>query len=138
MEELSLHMGLQAGTQYTIGYTEQRGRGHLSVVGLALSPELIHALYDHIEVILPSRSLTPQISTALFQRDQEFYLIAVNNGDEAKIAEVVLTTDFSESPWWRVRDLVNNQEWTLDLRASKRLTFPVQRKDGVILQLRGA
>jgi hypothetical protein len=34
-EELSLQMGLQAGMPYTIGYTEPRGRGYLTVIGLA-------------------------------------------------------------------------------------------------------
>jgi hypothetical protein len=84
---------------------------------------------------IPSRSLTPQISTALYRRGQEFYLLAVNHGDEGKTAEVQLTADFSEAPCWRVRNLMNNQEWTLDLRASNRVTFPVPRKDGVLLQL---
>src|SRR5688572_7682230 len=94
MEELSLQMGLQAGIQYTIGYTEQRGRGHLTLIGLTPSPELILALYDHLDVSIPSRSLTPQISTALFRRDQEIYLLAVNYGNEGKTTEVQLTVDF--------------------------------------------
>jgi hypothetical protein len=138
MEELSLQMGLQAGIQYTIGYTEQRGRGHLTLIGLTPSPELILALYDHLDVSIPSRSLTPQISTALFRRDQEIYLLAVNYGNEGKTTEVQLTVDFSDAPCWRARDLINDQEWTIDLRASNRVTFPVPRKDGVILQIRGA
>ena len=138
MEELSLQMGLQAGIQYRIGYTEQRGRGHLTLIGLTPSPELILALYDYLDVSIPSRSLTPQISTALFRRDQEFYLIAVNYGNEGKTTEVQLTVDFSDAPCWRARDLINDQEWTIDLRASNRVIFPVPRKDGVILQIRGA
>jgi hypothetical protein len=138
MEELSLQMSLQAGTQYTIGYTEQRGQGRLTVIGLAPSPELIRALYDHFDVNVPSRALTPQISTALYRRDQEFFLLAVNYGNEDKTAEVQLTADFAEIPCWRVRNLVDNQEWTLDLRGSNRVTFSVPRKDGVILQLGGA
>jgi hypothetical protein len=116
-------------------YTEQRGRDHLTVIGLAPFPELIRALYDHVDVDIPSRSLTPQISTALFLRDEEFYLIAVNSGEEAKIAEVTLTTDFLGSPCWHVRNVLDNQEWTIDLRVSNHVTFPVPRKDGVILQL---
>jgi hypothetical protein len=138
MEELSLQMGLQAGTQYTIGYTEQRGRGRLTVIGIPPSPELIRALNDHFGVNIPSRSLTPQISTALYRRGQEIFLIAVNYGDEGKTAEVQLSTDSLEFPCWRVRNLMNNEEWTLDLRASNRLTFPVPREDGVILQLGGS
>ena len=136
-EELSLHMGLQAGAQYTIGYTESRGRGCLTMLGLAPSPELLLVLYDHLNIHLPSRSLTPQISTALFHRDQDFYLFAVNYGNEAKVAEVVLEDPLPEIPCWNVRNLVSGQQWTVDLRESGRLTFSVPRKDGTILYLQG-
>jgi hypothetical protein len=138
MEELSLQMSLQAGTQYTIGYTEPRGRGHLTVLGLTPSRELLLALYDHLDVSIPSRSLTPGMSTALFRRDQEYYLLAVNYGEEATIADVILAEDFSQGSCWRARDLVSHQDWTVNLRESRRLTFPVPRKDGVILQLGAA
>ena len=87
---------------------------------------------------IPSHSLAPQISTALFRREQEFYLLAINDGNEDKVTEVVLTEDFSEFPCWRGRNLVSHQEWTINLRESSRLIFPVPRKDGVILQLQGA
>ena len=130
-------MGLQTGTRYTIGYTESRGRGRLSLIGLTPSPELLLALYDHLGFNIPSRSFTPQISTAFFRRDQEFYLLAVNDGNEDKTAEVVLTEDFPNVPCWRARNLVSNHEWTINLRESSHLTFPVPRKDGVILQLQG-
>src|SRR5688572_3825259 len=66
-EELSLQMGLQAGAQYTIGYTERRGKGLLTVIGLAPSAGLLLALQDYLHLRLPGRSLTPQISTALFR-----------------------------------------------------------------------
>jgi hypothetical protein len=137
-EELSLQMGLQAGTQYTIGYTEAHGRGCLTVIGLSPSPELLLALYEHLNVRLPSHSLTSRVSTALFRRDQEFYLIAVNNGDEDKIAEVELDRDLWEMPSWQARNLVSGQKWAVNLHESGRLTFPVPRKDGIILQLKGA
>ncbi|HEY3475980.1 MAG TPA: hypothetical protein VGK56_15315, partial [Anaerolineales bacterium] len=137
MEELSLQMSLQAGAQYTIGYTEQRGHGRLTVIGLTPSPELLLAVYDHLAVSIPSRSVTPQVSTALFRRGQEFYLFAVNSGNEDKIAEVILNGDLSNVPCWHARNLVTHQEWMVDLRGSSRLTLPVPRKDGVILHLRG-
>jgi hypothetical protein len=137
MEELSLQMGLQAGAQYTIGYTEERGRGCLTVIGLSPSAELLLALYEHLNMRLPGRSLTPQISTALFRRDRQLYLIAVNNGDEDKVADVVLDRDLLKVPRWKVRNLVSGQDWTANLKESNHLTFPVPRKDGVILQLQG-
>jgi hypothetical protein len=136
-EELALQMGLQAGTQYTVGYTVPRGRGHLTVIGLTPSPTLMLALFEYLDVKVPCRSFTPQVSTALFQRGTEFYLLSVNHGNEAKIAGVELNGIFPEIPCWQVRDLVSQQEWTVDLRGSGPLTFPVPRKEGVILHLRG-
>ena len=137
MEELSLQMSLQSGTEYTVGYTEPRGAGHLTVIGLTPSPGLFITLYDHLNASIPSRSLIPQVSTALFRRGPDFYLFAVNSGDEAKIAEVVLTSDLSPTPCWRARNLVSDEEWTVDFRETSRVTFPIGRKDGVILHLQG-
>jgi hypothetical protein len=135
MEELSLQMGLQAGEQYTIGYTEERGHGCLTMIGLSPSPELLLALYEHLKVSLPSHSLTPQVSTALFRRNGEFYLVAVNNGNEDKMTDVMLDKNLLEMPSWKARNLANGREWTINLH--DHLTFPAPRKDGVILQLQG-
>jgi hypothetical protein len=137
MEELSLQMSLQAGAQYTIGYTEQRGRGRLTVIGLTPSPELLLAIYAYLAVRIPSRSVAPQVSTALFRRGQEFYLFAVNAGNEDKTADVHLTADFSAFPCWHVRNLVTREELMADVPGAGRLTLPVPRKDGVILHIEG-
>jgi hypothetical protein len=138
MEELSLQMSLQAGTKYTIGYTEERGRGCLTIIGLSPSPELLLALHEHLHVRLPSRSLAPKVSTALFRRDHELYLVAVNVGNEDKIADIVLDGSLPELPGWRARNLITGQEWIVNLHDSDHLIFPVPRKDGVIVQLQGA
>ena len=137
-EELSLQMGLQAGTKYTIGYTEPRGRGYITVIGLAPSSELLLGILRHLDVHIPCRSLSSQISTALFRRGQAFYLIAVNHGNEDNVAEVALGENIEKISGWQARNLVTQQEWTVDLRESGRLIFPVPRKDGVIIHLQGA
>jgi hypothetical protein len=94
-------------------------------------------LHEYLNVPIPSRSLTPQISTALFHRDRDLYLIAVNNGNEDKVAEVTLDGDFLDSPRWQAHDLVSGKEWTVNLSEFRRLTFPLPRKDGTILHLQG-
>jgi beta-galactosidase len=137
-EELSLQMGLQAGAQYTVGYTERRGKGCLTVLGLQPSAQLVLALKDHLNLSVPARSQTPQVSTSLFRGAGEYYLIAINSGDEKKVAEVLLADNIVRSPGWEVQNLVNGKEWTHNPRVSERLTFPLPRKDGVILRLRGA
>ena len=135
MEELSLQMGLQAGAQYTIGYTAERGRGSLTILGLSPSADLLLALHENLSLHAPTRSLTPHISTALFRRDQEFYLIAVNNGEQTTIADVILDHNLLKKSHWKVCNLVSRQEWTIDLHENGHLIFPVSRKDGVILHL---
>lgn len=135
-EELALQMGLQAGTQYTIGYTEQRGRGYLTVIGLAPSPELLRILHDHLHVNIPSRAITSDVSTALFARNQELYLFAVNNGKEDKVTEVLLAGDFLDIPCWQARNLISGREWIVNLRDSSRLILQLPRKDGTIVHLR--
>lgn len=69
-------------------------------------------------------------------RDQEFYLLAVNYGIEDKFAEVALNGNFEQSPCWQARDLLSGQQWTVNLRESSQLSFPLPRKDGVILHLK--
>jgi hypothetical protein len=138
MEELSLQMSLQAGAQYTIGYTEERGHGCITVIGLSPSPELMLALYEHLNISLQSRSLSPHVSTALFHRGAELYLLAVNNGEEDQIADVVLDRGLRESPSWQVRDLVSGREWTVSPGESSHVIFPIARKDGIVLRLQGA
>jgi hypothetical protein len=135
-EELSLQMGLQTGTQYIIGYHEARGKGHLTVIGLAPSPALLLALKDQLKIHLPSRALTPQVSTALFQKGPDFYLMAVNEGNEAKVAEVVLGSGLAKTPSWQITDLVGGKEWTTNLGEGGRLIFSLPRKDGLILHLK--
>ena len=137
MEELSLQMGLQAGTQYKIGYTEQRGLGFLTVIGLSASPELLLALHEYLKLRPLARSLTAQISTGLFHRGRELFIVAVNNGDEDKVADVVLESNLLQSPHWSTRDLISGREWIVVLNEDCHLTFSIPRKDGVILQVQG-
>lgn len=135
-EELSLQMGLQAGTQYTIGYTERRGKGQMTVIGLVPTPGLVLALADFLSLRLPGRSLTPQVSTAFYHRAGEYYLFAVNYGNEDKTAEVILLDEeFMMFPSLQAQNLINGQEWTIDLRESGHLTFLLPRKDGAVIKL---
>lgn len=135
-EELSLQMGLQVGTQYTVGYTEQRGKGCLSVIGLAPSVELVLALQEILPLTIPARSLTPRVSSALFQRGQERYVFTVNHGEEHQIAHIALDQASLGSPCWQAEDLLSRETWTLDLRTGDRLAIPLARKDGTVIQLR--
>ncbi|MBK8033043.1 MAG: beta-galactosidase [Chloroflexi bacterium] len=128
-EELLLQFDLATGQQYTIGYTVRRLRGRITVIGLQPTPELLVLLHRQFGVGIPSRSTTPDVTTALFHRDGDYYLIASNVGDEGKTATIQLPAP--QSGHWR--DLVSGTV----VAASGQISVPVARKDSTMLRLSG-
>ena len=131
-EELSLQTNLQAGARYTVGYTQESGRGRLTVLGLSPSPELLLALHRYFHIGIPARSVTPGVATAFFQRGQEHYLIAVNNTDQSLTANIEL--ELQDSGPLQITDLTTDDSWNVDRKAPTRIVFPLPRKDGTVLR----
>lgn len=135
-EELALQFSLQNGARYTAGYSQQRERGRLTVVGLEPTPALLLALHAFAGVSIAARSATPGVQGALFENDDAFYLIAANNGEEEKSATFVVDRDILPNARWRVEDLLSREtagEWCAE--NGGRLTVRLPRKDGTILRL---
>ncbi len=131
-EELKLMANVPTGDQYTVGYTEERGEGRLTMLGLAPTPAVLLALHDYFDVPIFGRSHTPTISTAIFQRHNDYYLIVVNNGQEAKMADIELNI---ASQRYNVRDLCSGATWQTNLAERNHLFVTLPRKDGTILVL---
>lgn len=137
-EELALQFNLQAGTRYTIGFTQARGQGRLTVIHLQPTPEALLALHRWAGVPLICRSRTPGVNTAFFRRGEEAVLIAVNPGDEAKAAEIELEPGLLAEGRWLIQNLTGGQSTPVAFPAASTLTVPLPRKDGVILLMRRA
>jgi hypothetical protein len=133
--ELLLQFDLQNGAQYTVGYSQVRGQGRLTVIGLQPSPELLLALHQHFDVPIPSRSHTGGITTGLFQRDDELYLMATNVGAEDKGAHIEFDSAILTSGTWQVQNLERESITDVDINANSRLDIQLPRKDGLILRL---
>lgn len=136
-EELALQFNLQRGVRYTVGYSQQRGQGQLTVVGLEPSPALILALHAFAGVSMPVRSATPGVQGALFENGDDLYLIAANNGDEEKTATFVVDRDRLPNASYQVEDLLSREatrKWCA--AENERLTVTLPRKDGTILRLK--
>lgn len=136
MEENHLQFNLQTGKIEAIGYNEKRGRGRLMVIGLTPSPSLLLALHNFFNIQIPLRSKTSGVASALFQRDQEYYVIAVNNSSEDKLAELLLARELVDKHRWQVQNLVPGQENSVKLDNGL-LTAPIPAKDGIVLRLKG-
>jgi hypothetical protein len=129
-EELVFQFSLQEGLQYNIGVKVQRGKGFVTVVGLQPTAALLLALHRHFEVEVACRSLVGGVTSGLFRRGEDYYLIATNDGAESK---GVIFDVPALSGRWSVRNLDGGPS-NADL-ANHRLTLIMPRKDGVILHL---
>jgi len=78
------------------------------------------------------------VSTAIFRRDREAILIAVNAGDEDKAAEIALQPGLLANGRYLIENLLTGRQSALDIPAAGPLTVALPRKDGVALRLRQA
>jgi Glycosyl hydrolases family 35 len=90
------HVQLPVGERLRVGYTTERGRGRVIVLGIEPEPELMVALHAWLGVPIPSRASAPRVQSALFERGGERFVIVTNTAGEDR--EVVLHLDLPSSP----------------------------------------
>ncbi len=134
-EELKLQFSLQEGLRYPIGYTLTRGHGRITVIGLQPSAGLVRALHEHYGVTIACRSHTPGIASALFHRDQACYLLATNDGNEAKTALIEIGSGLLPAGTWKVENIETGVVTYAALGEGGSVTVQIARKDGVALRL---
>lgn len=136
-EELELQFNLAAGSAYTAGYSEQRGDGRLTVIGLAPNPALLLATHQFAGVPIPVRAALPHVTTALFRAaaDRGFYLFAVNNGEQDSLGSLIVDSRIVPPGRYTIRDLLGGEEKQLALDGATALDVSLPRKDGTILHL---
>src|SRR5690606_2069289 len=131
-EELALQFSLQIGQKYTIGYTEQRGAGRLTVIGLQPTPGLLMALHNHYDVPVASRSNIFGITTALYRRDGDYYLIATNDSVDPRGTEVHFGRGLLADGQWTVENLDTGATRQITLQDGVGFFITLPRKDGAI------
>jgi hypothetical protein len=134
-EELALQWSLAAGERFTVGYSERRGAGRVTVVGVAPTPGLLLALLRWAGVSLPCRSETAGVNTALYRRGAELVLFVANRGEEEKTAAIVLDAALLAEGTYRARDLLGDRRLAAPLLAERRLYVTAPAKDGAIVRI---
>jgi len=134
-EELELITGLIEGDRYQVGFTQLFGDGRLTVVHVAPSAQLLLALHDMTGVQIPSRSLTPGITTAWFRRGVDRFLFVMNTTTEDKVAEISIHTAFLPAEEYQVQDLVTEKKWHLAPRFGNTVNVSIKQKDATLLKL---
>ncbi|MBX3062720.1 MAG: beta-galactosidase [Anaerolineae bacterium] len=128
-EEEQLRSDLQVGAKYTIGYTERRGQGQITVLGLPPTRDLIHMLH-HVFAPAPLRCLTPDAAVGLLHGKANDYLIVINNGEEARAIELQFSPVEAA---YQAQDLISGKR--LEVHAGT-MFVPVPRKDGTVIRLK--
>jgi hypothetical protein len=135
VEEMQLLCALPEGDQYITGYTQRIGKGALTYLGLQPSAELATGLLAALGAAIPVRSLTQDISTALFRREDTFYLAAVNTGRESKAFETRLSPDLFSGKRLKIRNLFDKRVMNALLDRDQLLALPLPALDGTIFEL---
>ncbi|NDJ85692.1 MAG: hypothetical protein GYB66_07385 [Chloroflexi bacterium] len=135
-EEGMIQFHLQIGQRYTIGYRQSVGDGQVIVLGMPPSPESILALHHWLDVPIYCHARGTMIQTTLFQRDETFFLLVVNNSEVDQDACITVHSVLFQHTAYRVEDLWNGQITTLDIQTTGIVPVHVSAKQGSVLQLK--
>jgi len=121
---------------HTIGYQKKVGKGSIFHLGIVPTKELILAVLNYFKVPVYSNSQTKDVKTAMFKRNGHYYLIAVNNGNEDKSANILLHFPIGKVKRAITTDLLTqkSEEYIFNQRPSVHLDIP--RKDGKVIEIR--
>ena len=134
-EELELITGLVIGDHYQVGYRKSWGKGQLTVIYIAPSAELITALHEMAGISILSRSLTPGIKTALYEKENVLFLFVINATTEDKAAEIVLDPHLMKGQEYQIQDLISERIWNHSSQEGNSIYANVHAKDATLLKI---
>lgn len=104
------------------------GRGRLVLVGAELGREIIAALLRHVGCIPHAWSGREDVYTAVWEREGEYLLVALNVGEQSYEGEIVLGGEVGRSvARTHVEELFSGREY--DLTSGQPLNIPVKLKE---------
>jgi hypothetical protein len=130
-EELVNQFALHDGLRYSVGYRVKRGQGTVTVIGLQPTPALMLALHRELDVPIPSRSLVDGVTSALFRRGNEYFLVATNEGTETKGAVFAVP---GISGVWKAESMFDRASWVADMDGGQ-FNGIMRGKDGEVFRL---
>jgi len=86
-------------------------------------------------VKIACRSRVGGVSSGLFRRGEDYYLVDTNDGNEGKVALFELYQGVFSKGAWQVQNLYTGEVTTTKLRENDTLPVMIGRKNGVALRL---
>ncbi len=122
--------------RHVVGYIKKVGKGRIVHVGVSPTRELVLEILAFLKIRRGCYSVTKDIKTAIFQRGKNYYVVAVNNGDEDKSASIYLPAIDKLSKRVAVRELTQKKSQTSPVERIRPFTFEIPRKDGRVFEFR--
>ena len=122
--------------KHTIGYLKSIGKGTILHLGIEPSRDVVVEILRYLKIKTACYSPTRDIKTALFRRGKFFYLVAVNNGDEDKSANVNLTALERFKGLVDITDLETGETKRCPYERRSPFTMELPRKNGKVFQLK--
>jgi len=121
-----------------VGYRQKKGKGTLTVLGLAPPPELVAGLHDYVGISIPARPTAPGIQTMLYRRQDHHYLFVINNGSETKGVEILLDAGEFPKDAYIAKDLLDGGEKSvvIDPHGQRSLFVNVSQKSGTLFAIK--
>jgi hypothetical protein len=138
-EENRYLRSLVIGRQYQVGYSEKRGAGSITVVGIRPSAAAVRAVHDHLGMPIMISSSAAAVKPALFRGESAYFAVLINLADHP----VQTTIDLSPALAPGDRHLVSNLRRSLhagDLESGPftdgRFHIVLPRKNGTVVEIR--
>lgn len=133
-EELLLQFDLETGECYTVGYTRGMGKSQITHLGLPPGMPLLTKIVEASGYIAPWTENSCGCSTAVYQRSDELFLMAANNGE----SPIDLSVNPGKLPIYSrgdilVEDLFSGTSRKITADQKWDILLPV--KDGTVLRI---
>ncbi len=92
-------------------------------------------MHEFAGVTAPARALTPDVCAALFRREDTFFLVVTNAGNEAKAIEIALDVSLFAADRFRLDDLVRGDTACADRAQLARVHVSLPRKDATVVRM---
>lgn len=122
---------------HTIGYLKTVGKGKILHLGVEPNKELLLEILKYFKIPLYVRSSTKDVKTALFKNGEQYYVVAVNNGQEDKNASISINLPSSRQKRCCVKNLLTPE--LADCFASRdqrSFSAELPRKDGKVFEVK--
>lgn len=136
-EENYLLENLDAGKKFIVGYQKQIGKGKTIFIGCAPTPALVIAIHQMTGIPIYCRANTPNIISALFQKNENHYfLIVVNHANQDRDVRIWLESSLFANTSWTVQNLFTDQHNNYNFGETPSVIVTIPKNDGTILALK--